>query len=91
MSSGSRGAIAQQAAQHADGGEQRHGQQLAMQHGRDGNQNSRNQAAHVAAQDSGEQAAFESQIYGLIGRDDSTRVTTPAANTPENHRANCNR
>ena len=73
---GVRSAIPQQAAQHADGGQQRHGQVLAVEHGRQRNQDAGDQAGHVAAENARQQARFQAEVDGLVGpraRDDARR------------------
>ena len=55
------------AAQHAGGGEQDHRHQLAVEHRGDGDQHAGQQSGDVAAEHAHHQAAFESQIDGLIG------------------------
>ena len=58
--------VAQQAAQDADGGEQQHGHQLAVEHRGNGNQHAGQQTGDVAAQHPHHQAAFEAEIERLV-------------------------
>ena len=73
-----RSEIAQQPAHHAGGGEQQHGQGLALKHGGDGNQHAGQQAGDVAAEHPHHQASFHSQVDGLIRVGLATRTATPA-------------
>ena len=71
--------IAKQAAHHAGGGEQQHGQGLALEQGRDRDEDAGHQTGDVAPEHPHHQAAFHPQVDGLIAPGGvPTRTATPA-------------
>ena len=63
---GIRGAVAQQAAHYAHGGKQRHGQVLAVEHGRHRDQHAGEQPGDITSQNAGKQATLQAQIAGEV-------------------------
>ena len=58
--------VAEESAEDADAGEERHGHQLTVEDGGDGDEDAGEQSADVAADHAGGETAFEAEINGLV-------------------------